>query len=134
MTDGSTKSALIVRGGWEGHSPKEATELFVPFLEGNGYAVRIEESPAAYTDAEGMESVDLIVQCVTMSSIEHEQFSALESAVRNGVGLAGWHGGIADSYRATSDYLHLIGGQFAIHSAPQDGTTVEVRLPVRGAA
>jgi type 1 glutamine amidotransferase len=29
--------------------------------------------------------------------------------------MAGWHGGIADSYRASSDYLHLIGGQFACH-------------------
>jgi type 1 glutamine amidotransferase len=35
--------------------------------------------------------------------------------VKNGTGLAGWHGGIADSYRNTSDYLHLIGGQFACH-------------------
>ena len=32
-----------------------------------------------------------------------------------GTGLAGWHGGIADSYRASSDYLQLIGGQFATH-------------------
>ena len=29
--------------------------------------------------------------------------------------MAGWHGGIADSYRNSSDYLHLIGGQFACH-------------------
>ena len=29
--------------------------------------------------------------------------------------MAGWHGGIADSYRNSSDYLQLIGGQFACH-------------------
>ena len=34
-----------------------------------------------------------------------------------GTGLAGWHGGIADSYRNSSDYLQLIGGQFATHPA-----------------
>ena len=27
-----TRSALVVRGGWEGHHPVEATELFLPFL------------------------------------------------------------------------------------------------------
>lgn len=32
-----------------------------------------------------------------------------------GTGLVGWHGGIADSFRESSDYLHLIGGQFACH-------------------
>lgn len=32
-----------------------------------------------------------------------------------GTGLAGWHGGIADSYRNNADYLHFIGGQIACH-------------------
>ncbi|WP_210480487.1 ThuA domain-containing protein [Naasia sp. SYSU D00948] len=120
MSDGTTKSALVVRGGWEGHSPKEATDLFVPFLESSGYDVRIEEGPGVYADSEFMGGVDLIVQCVTMSSITAEQFQGLESAVQSGVGLAGWHGGIADSYRATSDYLHLVGGQFATHPSKDD--------------
>ncbi|SCF22645.1 hypothetical protein GA0070558_1612 [Micromonospora haikouensis] len=33
------RRALVVRGGWEGHEPVRATELFIPFLEGSGYAV-----------------------------------------------------------------------------------------------
>ncbi|WP_258804369.1 ThuA domain-containing protein [Pseudarthrobacter sp. NS4] len=110
-----TKTALVVRGGWEGHQPVEATNVFIPFLEDNGYGVRIEESPKIYADAEYMAGVDLIVQCMTMSTIERDEFQGLHAAVENGTGLAGWHGGIADSYRNTSDYLHLIGGQFASH-------------------
>ena len=39
----------------------------------------------------------------------------LRAAVAAGTGLTGWHGGIADSYRASSDYLQLVGGQFATH-------------------
>ena len=50
-----------------------------------------------------------------MSTIEPDAFHGLRAAVEAGTGLAGWHGGIADSYRNTSDYLHLIGGQFACH-------------------
>ncbi|MET4619500.1 type 1 glutamine amidotransferase [Arthrobacter sp. 2762] len=109
------KTALVVRGGWDGHQPVEATELFLPFLKANGYEVRVEESPKIYADTEYMAGVDLIVQCMTMSTIEKDEFAGLRAAVENGSGLAGWHGGIADSYRNTSDYLHLIGGQFACH-------------------
>jgi uncharacterized protein len=111
----SNKTALVVRGGWDGHQPVEATELFIPFLEGTGYDVRVEESPRIYADADFMAGVDLIMQCMTMSSIEGDEFDGLRSAIEKGTGLAGWHGGIADSYRNTSDYLHLIGGQFAFH-------------------
>jgi type 1 glutamine amidotransferase len=111
----STKNALIVRGGWDGHQPVEATELFIPYLRENGFDVRIEENTAVYADAEYMAGVDLIVQCNTMTTIEPEEFKGLRAAVESGTGLAGWHGGIADSYRNNSDYLHLIGGQFACH-------------------
>jgi type 1 glutamine amidotransferase len=110
-----TKTALVVRGGWDGHQPVEATELFIPFLEQNGFTVRVEESPAVYADSDAMAGVDLIVQANTMNTIEKEEFEGLRAAVESGTGLAGWHGGIADSYRNNSDYLQLIGGQFASH-------------------
>jgi len=109
------KSALVVRGGWDGHQPFEATELFIPHLKRSGYDVRVEESPKVYADAAYMAAVDLIVQCMTMTTIEKDEFEGLRTAVENGTGLTGWHGGIADSYRNNSDYLHLIGGQFACH-------------------
>ena len=111
----TTRKALIVRGGWDGHQPVEATDLFIPYLRENGFDVRIEESPKIYADAEYMAGVDLIVQCNTMNTIEREEFEGLRDAIEAGTGMAGWHGGIADSYRNSSDYLHLIGGQFACH-------------------
>lgn len=110
-----TRRALVVRGGWDGHQPVETTELFIPHLREHGFEVRVEESPAIYADTQYMTGVDLIVQCMTMSTIERPQFEGLRAAVEAGTGLAGWHGGIADSYRAESDYLTLIGGQFGCH-------------------
>src|SRR4051812_49897476 len=62
-----------------------------------------------------MARTDLIVQCVTMSEIGRDQVAGLRAAVAAGTGFTGWHGGIADSFRASSDYLHLVGGQFATH-------------------
>src|SRR5438105_1763578 len=109
------KRALVVRGGWEGHQPVEATELFIPFLRDNGYTVRVEKSTEVYGDRDEMGATDLVVQCVTMSEITQEQLAGLGAAVVAGTGFTGWHGGIADSFRASSDYLHLVGGQFATH-------------------
>ncbi|WP_114559318.1 ThuA domain-containing protein [Desertihabitans aurantiacus] len=109
------RRALVVRGGWEGHQPVEATDLFIPHLEQHGFTVHVHDSPAPYADADLMAEVDLVMQCMTMSSIEKDQFWGLRAAIEAGTGFAGWHGGIADSYRNTSDYLHLVGGQFACH-------------------
>jgi type 1 glutamine amidotransferase len=119
-----TRRALVVRGGWDGHHPVEATELFIPHLQRNGFDVRVEESSKVYADIAYMAGVDLIVQCNTMNTIEKDELAGLMGAVEAGTGLAGWHGGIADSYRNSSDYLHFIGGQFACHpgKAPEERT------------
>lgn len=127
MSAPGSKRALIVRGGWDGHQPVEATDSFVPFLTENGYQVRIEDTTAVYADAGYMAAVDLIVQTNTMNKIDPAELAGLRSAVEHGAGMAGWHGGIADSYRESSDYLQLIGGQFATHpaKAPADQLTGE---------
>lgn len=113
------KIALIVRGGWDGHQPVEATNHFIPHLEANGFQIRVEDSSKIYADAEYMKTVDLIIQCNTMTKIKKEEFLGLRTAIENGTGMAGWHGGIIDSYRETSDYMHLMGAQFATHPSKE---------------
>jgi type 1 glutamine amidotransferase len=118
------KVALVVRGGWDGHEPVETTESVMPFLSAQGFEIRVEEGTAVYADEEFMSSVDLIVQVNTMNTIADKELAGLTRAVIGGAGLAGWHGGIADSYRNSADYLQLIGGQFAHHAAvPQEERT-----------
>lgn len=131
------KTAVIVRGGWEGHQPTETTNLFVPFLRENGYVVHTEEGSRIYADSRFMATVDLIVQCNTMTTIEGPELAGLIAAVRTGTGLVGWHGGIADSYRSSADYLQLIGGQFAhhppryrAHDTPDDSPINSLRYKV----
>ncbi len=111
------RRALVVRGGWAGHEPVKATDLFLPYLRDQGFSVEVADSPAPYADAELMARTDLVLQCVTMSTISPEEVAGLVGAVAAGTGLAGWHGGIADAYRASADYLQLVGGQFAAHAA-----------------
>ena len=109
------RRALVVRGGWDGHQPEATTDLFVPFLREQGFEVEIEKDNEVYADAARMAEVDLVLQSVTMTEISGPALEGLRAAVSAGTGLAGWHGGIADSYRNSSDYLQLVGGQFATH-------------------
>jgi uncharacterized protein len=110
-----TRQALIVRGGWEGHSPVEATDRFVPFLKEHGFAVEVHDTPEVYADADRLAGTDLVVQCYTQGVASDAAVLGLSAAVAAGTGLAGWHGGVVDSFRGSPDYLHLTGGQWAAH-------------------
>jgi uncharacterized protein len=111
----STRRAIVVRGGWEGHSPVEATERFIPHLEKHGFDVEVHDGPEVYADAEKLAGIDLVVQCYTQGEATDEQVLGMTAAVAAGTGLAGWHGGVVDSFRGSPDYLHLTGGQWAAH-------------------
>ena len=109
------KKVLIVWGGWPGHQPKETVDVFAPWLVEQGFDVEISNSLDSYLDAEKLKGLSLIVQAVTMGTITPQQERGLREAVRSGVGLAGWHGGVADSFRANPEYEFMVGGSWAAH-------------------
>jgi type 1 glutamine amidotransferase len=111
----SKGKVLIVWGGWPGHQPKETVDLFAPWLKEQGFDVEIANSLDAYADAAKLKGLTLIVQAWTMGQITPQQERALEEAVKNGTGLAGWHGGLADSFRANPEYEFMVGGSWAAH-------------------
>jgi type 1 glutamine amidotransferase len=112
------RRALVVRGGWDGHAPEEATDLFLPFLKEHGFDVVVEGSLEVYADTETMAATDLVLQCWTMGEILADELRGLRTAVAAGTGFAGWHGGIVDSFRLATDYHQLVGAQFTAH--PRD--------------
>jgi hypothetical protein len=109
------KKVLIVWGGWPGHQPKETVDVFAPWLAEQGFEVEVSNSLDAYLDAEKLKGLSLIVQAVTMGTITPQQEKGLRDAVRSGVGLAGWHGGLADSFRANTEYEFMVGGSWVAH-------------------
>ncbi|MEV5703752.1 ThuA domain-containing protein [Actinoallomurus sp. NPDC052274] len=129
MTPSSGKTALVVRGGWDGHLPIEASDRYAKVLERGGYDVTTSESLDSYLDADLLRNTDLIVQCWTMGTITHEQVAGLSAAVRAGTGFAGWHGGVIDAFRDATAYHLITGGQFVHH--PRGFVEYEVR-PVPG--
>jgi type 1 glutamine amidotransferase len=109
------KKVLFVFGGWKGHEPEKCRDIFVPWLESEGAEVILSDSLDIYTEKELMESLDLVIQVWTMGQIEKEQEKGLLEAVRGGVGIAGWHGGLGDSFRNNVAYQFMVGGQWVAH-------------------
>ena len=109
------KKALVVWGGWDGHTPKECADLFAPWLDSRGYDVEVANSLDVYTDEDKMKSLSLIVPMWTMGDISKEQCTGLLQAVAEGVGIAGFHGGMCDSFRQETQYQWMTGGQWVAH-------------------
>lgn len=108
------KKALIVWGGWHGHEPEQGSQIVRDILQNNGFEVRVETQTAAFADP-ALAQLDLIVPIYTMSKIEKEECANLTAAVRSGVGLAGFHGGMCDSFRDSVEYQFMTGGQWVAH-------------------
>jgi hypothetical protein len=104
----------------------EATDRFLPYLKEIGFEVEVSESLDVYTDSAAMAATDLVVQCWTMGALRKEQAAGLIGAVRAGTGLAGWHGGIVDSFHDSPAYQWLTGGQFMAHPGGQIDHEVQV--------
>jgi type 1 glutamine amidotransferase len=118
--EGFMKQALMVWGGWDGHEPKQCVDLFAPFLQEQGYDVRISDTLAVYLEQDYMQALDLVVPAWTMGEISGDQLRGLLAAIVGGVGIAGWHGGMADSFRNETEYQFMTGGQWVSHP---DGIT-----------
>jgi type 1 glutamine amidotransferase len=109
------KSALMVWGGWDGHEPKLCVDIFAPYLAAQGFDVRVSDTLDAYLDEEYMRSLSLVVPVWTMGSITGEQEKGLLKAIESGAGVAGWHGGMGDSFRNNVTYQFMVGGQWVAH-------------------
>ncbi len=108
------KQALIVWGGWPGHEPEQGAAILAGMLRDDGFEVKLATETAAFADP-ALSSLDLIVPIITMSSIEKAELANLEAAVRGGVGLAGYHGGMGDAFRNEPVYQFICGGQWVAH-------------------
>jgi type 1 glutamine amidotransferase len=121
--------ALVVYGGWDGHQPKEVAAIYTEFLERNGFTVTVSDSLDVYA-TEDLTTYRLIVPIWTMGTITPEQLNPLLAAVKGGVGIAGCHGGMCDSFRMETEYQFMTGGQWVSHPGDNGVTyTVDIRVP-----
>jgi type 1 glutamine amidotransferase len=121
------KKALIVWGGWDGHQPKEVAEIFRRILVEEGFEAEVSDSLDAFTDKSKLLGLNLIVPVWTMGKISKEQAEPIFEAVRDGVGIAGCHGGMCDSFREHTEWQFMTGGQWVAHPG-NDGVKYSVKI------
>jgi type 1 glutamine amidotransferase len=119
------REAMIVWGGWSGHEPDQGAKIVSDMLKEHGFKVRVETSTRAFADP-AIADLSLIVPIITMAKIEKDELSNLTGAVREGVGLAGFHGGMGDAFRDAVDYQFMTGGQWVAHP----GNVIDFRVNI----
>jgi hypothetical protein len=121
------RKALIVWGGWKGHQPQEVAEVFRALLQAEKFEVEVSETLDAFLDADKLKGLDLIVPVWTMGKITDVQLKPVLEAVKSGVGMAGCHGGMCDSFRDATEWQFMTGGQWVAHPG-NDGVTYKVKM------
>ena len=117
--------ALIVWGGWQGHEPEACAAVVAAMLREQGFDVEVANTTRAFADP-ALSTLSLIVPIFTMAKIEKDEAANLSAAVRGGVGLAGFHGGMCDAFRESVEYQFMTGGQWVAHP----GNIIDFRVNV----
>ncbi len=121
------KQALILWGGWDGHEPDKVARRFQGILEQEGFSVQVTDKDKVLKDLDALKALDLIVPVVTGGKIKSELTKNIALAVGSGVGLAGCHGGMCDSFREDTEWQFMTGGQWVSHPG---GDGVEYRVNI----
>ena len=123
----TSKKAILIQGGWEGHNPQQFAEAYRDALVKRGYSVDVFDSLDILDDAERLQAADLISPMWTMGQPSETQIKNLCEAVHAGTGLGGIHGGMGDAFRGCTDYEWMVGGHFVGHPhvAPYDIVVTE---------
>ena len=109
------KNVLVVWGGWDGHKPELFANIVEKWLISQKSNYKIINGVEAYDNLDELMKYDLIIQSITMGKIDGKRANNLVKAVRSGVGIAGAHGGLGDSFRNNPNYQYMIGGQWVSH-------------------
>jgi len=120
------KKILVVYGGWEGHQPKIFAEKITKWLLDQEAEVKLVKGTSIYANTNVMKDLDLVIQHITMSKMSPQETKGLINAIARGVGLAGCHGGLGDSFRDNTEYQYMVGGQFVKHPGGQVTYTVNI--------
>ncbi|AJY46752.1 ThuA domain-containing protein [Martelella endophytica] len=108
------RKALVVYGGMELHTPERGAETVRSILVEHGFDVTVTDD----YDALGAEDVGenaLIVPVITGGELASDRMERLIAAVRCGTGLAGYHMGLATSFRASVPFRYAASCYWVAH-------------------
>lgn len=121
------KKAIIFQGGYQGHTPKETSEVFERILKDENFDVTLVDSLDIFDEYENIKDFDLFVPSWTMGQISGRQCGNICRAVEGGAGIAGSHGGMCDSFRENTEWQFMTGAQWVAHPG-NDNVTYTVNI------
>jgi len=117
------KKALVVWGGMELHTPERSAHVVRDLLAAEGFAVTVTPDYDAL-GADDVGSNDLVVPVITDGALEPEKMARLIAAIRAGTGLAGFHMGLATTFRSSVPFRYAASVYWVQH--PGDIITYRV--------
>lgn len=125
------RHALIVQGGWEGHEPVQVSELFQRVLIEEGFVVTVSDNLHPLEDLDLLQKINLLVPIWTMGEISKSQVEGVSTAIENGVGIAGCHGGMCDAFRDSTLWQFITGANWVAHPG---GENTEYTVSIRNSS
>nr|WP_272212313.1 ThuA domain-containing protein [Marinicella sp. W31]MDC2878226.1 ThuA domain-containing protein [Marinicella sp. W31] len=122
------RKALVVYGGMELHTPREGAAIIRRILEEYDFSVEVTDD----YDALGAEDVGanaLVVPVITDGELEKDRMSNLIAAVQAGTGLAGYHMGLATSFRSSVPFRYAASCYWVSHPGNIITYRVDVTRP-----
>lgn len=110
----TNKKALVVWGGMELHTPERGAHVVRELLEAEGFSVLVTHDYDALGAADVGEN-DLVVPVITDGQLPREKMANLVSAIRAGTGLAGYHMGLATSFRDSVPFRYAASCYWVSH-------------------
>ena len=121
------KKALVVWGGMELHTPERSAHMVRELLEAEGFAVTVTPDYEAL-GADDIASNDLVVPVITDGALAPEKMARLIAAIRGGTGLAGFHMGMATSFRGSVPFRYAA----SVYWVQHPGDIMTYRVDVTG--
>jgi len=124
----TTRKALVLFGGMELHTPRRGAETVRALLEAEGFAVTLSED-YDLLGADDIGTYDLVVPVVTDGKLDREKGQKFTAAIRAGTGLAGYHMGLATSFRDCVPFRYAASCYWVAHPGNIITYRVDVTRP-----
>jgi type 1 glutamine amidotransferase len=119
------KKALVVWGGMALHTPERSANVVRELLEAEGFAVTVTDDYEAL-GAGDVGANDLVVPVITDGVLAPEKMANLVAAIRAGTGLAGFHMGLATSFRSSVPFRYAA----SVYWVQHPGNIITYRVDV----
>ena len=119
------RKAIIVWGGWAGHEPEQGAAIVGDMLAREGFAVETTEDLGIFGSTT-LHDAAILVPIVTGEALDKAAARNLSSALRGGLGLAGYHGCLATSFKESAEFRYLCGVTGVAHP----GNIIDFRVSI----